>query len=105
LPELPLDGMLLANVLHFVRDREKVLGRLVSLLRAGGRVVIVEYDRRVASRWVPYPIDSSACLKSAQGAALENPRITARRPSMYAGELYVGVDDRWRARGVEDRIQ
>lgn len=91
LPEAPLDGMLLANALHFVRDQEVVLPRLVTLLRPGGRVVIVEYDRRAASRWVPWPMNAGAWLKLARAAGLENPRITARRPSMYAGELYVGV--------------
>lgn len=93
LPE-PIDGMLLANALHFVRDQEAVLRRLVRLLRPGGRVVIVEYDRRAASRWVPYPINTGAWLQLAQSAGLENPRITARRPSLYAGELYAGVAER-----------
>lgn len=94
LPEAPLDGMLLANALHFVREQQVVVRRLVNLLRAGGRVVIVEYDRRAASRWVPYPVNPAAWLKLAEGAGLENPRITARRPSMFTGELYVGVAER-----------
>jgi SAM-dependent methyltransferase len=54
-----LDGALFANTLHFIRDAEDVLARLVSLVKPGGRVVFVEYDRRAPSRWVPYPIPSA----------------------------------------------
>lgn len=89
-----LDGILLANALHFVRDPEGTLHRLVSLLRPGGRAVIVEYDRRTANRWVPYPIRSDRWPALAEAAGLTNPRITARTPSIYAGELYVGAADR-----------
>src|SRR5690348_4002709 len=41
-----LDGILLANALHFVRDAERALSELVKQLRPGGRVIVVEYDRR-----------------------------------------------------------
>jgi SAM-dependent methyltransferase len=92
--EAPLDGLLLANALHFVRDAEGVLRRLVKLLRPGGRAVIVEYDRRMASRWVPYPIESARWSALATAVGLQEPRITARRSSMYAGELYVAVAER-----------
>jgi hypothetical protein len=40
--------------LHGVRL--PVVIRLVERLIPGGRVVLVEYDRRAHSRWVPYPI-------------------------------------------------
>ena len=90
----PLDGLLLANALHFVRDADDVLRRLVRLVRPGGRVVIVEYDRRAASRWVPYPLRSDKWSSLAHAAGLTNARITARTPSMYAGDLYVGAADR-----------
>jgi trans-aconitate methyltransferase len=94
LPETPLDGMLVANALHFIRDQEAVLGRLVNLLRPGGRLVLVEYDRRRASRWVPYPLDLERWLALAVTAGLEYPALTARRPSQYAGELYASVATR-----------
>lgn len=89
-----LDGMLIANALHYARDAATVLSRLVMLVRPGGRVVIVEYDRRRASPWVPYPLPS-ACLPALAGAAsLTPPVVTARRPSLFGGTLYVATADR-----------
>jgi SAM-dependent methyltransferase len=101
-PELPgsvngrvqLDGILLANALHFVRDAKGVLSRLVEDVRPGGRVIVVEYDRREASRWVPYPIPASRWPQLAESAGLVEPTITATRPSLYSGILYAGVATR-----------
>ena len=91
LPDAALNGMLLANALHFVPDAGVVLQRLVKMLTPGGRVVIVEYDRRAANPWVPYPIRSDTWPEIASAAGLVNPRVTARRKSRYAGELYAAV--------------
>ena len=96
LPEAPVDGMLFANALHFVPDAAIVLKRLVGLIKPGGRVVVVEYDRRSANPWVPHPIGSDRWPALAAAAGLENPRVTARRKSMYAGELYVAAAERQR---------
>ena len=89
-----LDGVLLANALHFVKDAEEVLTRLVSTLRPGGRVVIVEYDRRTGSRWVPYPISRERLPGLARAAGLSEPVVTATRPSEYQGILYAAMADR-----------
>lgn len=86
-----LDGILLANTLHFVRDAERVLSQLVKQLRPGGRVIVVEYDRREASQWVPYPIPASRWPQLAGSAGLTGPTITATRPSSYSGMLYTGA--------------
>jgi len=87
----PLDGMILANTLHFISGAAATLERLVRLLRPGGRVVLVEYDRRAASRWVPYPISATQLPELAASAGLAPPVITARRPSAFGGELYVAM--------------
>jgi len=94
LDEALLDGILLANALHFVRDAADVLTRLVQRVRVGGKVVLVEYDRREASRWVPYPISISRWPELAKAAGLSDPSVVATRPSMYSGTLYVGVATR-----------
>ena len=89
--EQPLDGILLANALHFVKEPGAVLARLVTLLRPGGRVVLVEYDRRSANRWVPYPIGISDLPKLAGAAGLEKFTVVERRPSNYEGIIYTAV--------------
>jgi len=89
-----LSGLLLANALHFVPDPRAVLGRLVPWLRPGGRVVIIEYDGRRPSRWVPYPISTASLPELLTGLGLSPPTITATRPSAYGGTLYVAVADR-----------
>ena len=85
---LRLDGMLFANSLHFVRNADVVLNRLVHWLRPGAHVVFVEYDRRPASRWVPYPVDAERLPAICAAAGLTKPVVTATRPSDYGGELY-----------------
>jgi ubiquinone/menaquinone biosynthesis C-methylase UbiE len=86
-----LDGILLANALHFVRDAGGVLARLARLVAPGGSVVLIEYDRRSASQWVPYPIPSAQLLALAAAAGLSSFRVTASRASDYGGELYVAI--------------
>jgi len=98
LPELGdalLNGILLANALHFVRDGTAMLTRLVRRVRVGGRVVIVEYDRRAASRWVPYPIPISRWPELATAAGLSDAVVVATRPSVYDGAIYAGVAMRY----------
>ncbi|MEJ2203969.1 MAG: class I SAM-dependent methyltransferase [Gemmatimonadota bacterium] len=89
-----LEGMLLANALHFVPDADRVLSRLVEWVRPGGRVVIVEYDRRRPNPWVPHPIPAEAVGSVATASGLTGPTITARRPSAFGGTLYVAVAQR-----------
>jgi SAM-dependent methyltransferase len=94
LDEAMLDGMILANALHFVRDADVVLARLAARVRPGGRVVLVEYDRRATSRWVPYPIPADRLSALAASAGLSTPVIKATRPSAFGGSLYVAAADR-----------
>ncbi len=89
-----LDGMLFANSLHFVEDAEGVVARLAARLRPGGRVVLVEYGGRPASRWVPHPIPVARLSALAARAGLAGPVVTATTPSAYGGDLYVAVADR-----------
>jgi SAM-dependent methyltransferase len=84
-----LDGLLFANALHFVRDAASVLTELTNAARADARIVVVEYDGRKPSRWVPLPIAHLARVCASAG--LSPPEVTATRPSAFGGTMYAAV--------------
>jgi ubiquinone/menaquinone biosynthesis C-methylase UbiE len=89
-----LDGVLFANALHYVSDPAVVLARWVRWLCPIGRIVVVEYERRRANPWVPYPLPPQGLHDAALAAGLTPPVVTATRPSAFGGNLYVATIDR-----------
>jgi SAM-dependent methyltransferase len=89
----PLDGLVLANSLHFVADKEPVLRRLRRLLRPGGRLILVEYDVDAGNAWVPYPIPYVAWERLARRLGFHSTRRLASRPSRFLREIYSAVSD------------
>jgi len=85
----PLDGIVMGNVLHFIAGAEQALAAIAGQLRPGGQLVLIEYENRAASRWVPHPVPFARFQALATGAGLSVPTRVATRPSAYGGELYV----------------
>jgi trans-aconitate methyltransferase len=54
-----VDGLLMANSLHYVRDQAAFIRACASRMRAPHRFLIVEYDTKAANTWVPYPVSRS----------------------------------------------
>jgi len=84
-----LDGVLMANTLHYVKDQLALLSDVKSLLPKGGSFILVEYDREDANQWVPYPICFVQWQRLAIQAGFTLPQELSRMPSIYQDrELY-----------------
>lgn len=89
LPEL--DGLVMANSLHFVRDKLPVLRRVIGHLKPGGRFVLVEYDADRGNPWVPHPLSFGTWTALAADAGLRDTRRIATVPSRFLGSIYSSV--------------
>jgi ubiquinone/menaquinone biosynthesis C-methylase UbiE len=54
-----VDGVLLANSLHYVRDQQRFVTDAARHIN-GRQFLIVEYDTLRANPWVPYPLDRAS---------------------------------------------
>lgn len=92
LPALPpLDGILMANLLHFMRDQTGLLRRLAPLLKPGGRMVVVEYEQALPLPWVPFPVSFARLQRLAQQAGLAEPTRIGTRRSPSSGRAMYGA--------------
>jgi ubiquinone/menaquinone biosynthesis C-methylase UbiE len=90
----PLDGIVMANALHFHRDKEPVLRRVLDYLKPSGRLILIEYNVDHGNTWVPYPLSYPTWEILADSAGFIRTRQLAVYPSRFLHEIYSAVSQR-----------
>ena len=96
LPAKDLDGILLANALHFVHEQPDFIQRAATSLKPTGAFLLVEYDTDSPNPWVPHPLSFTALVKLFKGCGFRSVRRLADRASSFGrARLYSA----WAERG------
>jgi len=65
----------MANSLHFIKDKEKVLRHVRSFLKADGALLLVEYNVDRGNPWVPHPLSFETFRDLAPRVGFSQPRL------------------------------
>jgi ubiquinone/menaquinone biosynthesis C-methylase UbiE len=84
----PLDGIVMANSLHYIRDKERILRHVRSFLKMNGVLLLVEYNVDSGNVWVPYPLSFETYRALAPRAGFSEARLLATHPSRFLREFY-----------------
>ncbi|HEY1419555.1 MAG TPA: class I SAM-dependent methyltransferase [Candidatus Dormibacteraeota bacterium] len=88
-----LDGVVMANSLHFLRDKLPVLALVRAMLKPGGRLIVVEYGADRGNPWVPHPFSYPRWEQMAARAGFARTRLLRTIPSRHLGSMYSAVSE------------
>jgi SAM-dependent methyltransferase len=87
----PLDGIVMANSLHFHRQPKSIVQLLKSYLRPHGRFILIEYNIEQGNSAVPYPVSFAQWEQLAARCGFMQTQLLLTRPSRFLKEIYSAV--------------
>jgi ubiquinone/menaquinone biosynthesis C-methylase UbiE len=84
----PLEGIVVANAIHFYRDKERLLRQFRAYLKPEGRLVVVEYNADRGNPWVPYPLSFDTLRRVTDAAGFSEAELIATVPSSFLRQIY-----------------
>ncbi|WP_436488829.1 class I SAM-dependent methyltransferase [Chitinophaga sp. ARDCPP14] len=92
LPLSGLDGILMANSLHYVPGKPAFIDKISAHLQEDGVFLIVEYETAKANPWVPYPVPFQTLKALFHRAGFTVAVKLNERPSLYgSGHMYAAM--------------
>lgn len=88
LPLHHLNGILMANSLHYIRDKSAFIQKLEPAFAAQKQWLIVEYDTESANQWVPFPLSFENLRLMFTALGYHRVEKINTRSSMYGGTMY-----------------
>lgn len=86
-----LDGILMANSLHYIREKEILVKRLEPCFNTEKQFLIVEYESKIPNRWVPFPIAFSELSALFDLLNYEVVTKVNERRSSFGGTMYAAL--------------
>ena len=88
-----LDGIIIANALHYVRDKEGFIKKMQQALKPEGLLLVVEYDTdKPVPVWVPYPVSYHTLQQLFEHQGYTHIHKLQQRPSVFgAANIYAAL--------------
>ena len=81
-----VDGIMMANSLHYVKEKEPFLKRMIASLKMGGYFLLVDYDKERVNRWVPYPLQITSAEQLFLHCGAHSFKILKKRKSVFGDQ-------------------